>query len=296
MMTLELVINHMSDMVFVMSVDEHGVFRYKRMNSAAMKGSGLNTYAYGATFQDVVHPDEARVLNAYYQQAVQQQRPVSFILNHEGQVGETMLNAVVGDNGRISHVVGIVRDITARFQEEERFREQALHDSLTGLLNRRGLDQKLDTAFQQARATAAATCLLMIDVDALKFVNDGYGHVIGDLYLQDVALRIRSAVRTEDSVVRFGGDEFLVIANVAQKADVVILADRILHVLSQPWLHEQLALKMSVSIGIAAYPIHGVKAMEVIQAADHALYEAKHQGGDRYTFADLSFSSAGWSD
>lgn len=93
-------------------------------------------------------------------------------------------------------------------KEEEQFRQQALHDSLPGLFNRRGLEQKLDLAFKQARATATVSCLLMIDVDALKYVNDRYGHVIGDSYLRDVAARVRKAVRAEDSVIRFGGDEF----------------------------------------------------------------------------------------
>lgn len=84
----------MSDMVFLMAVGEDGLCRYEKMNAAAMKGSGLNDYAYRATFRDVVQADEAEILQAHYQRALRSNRPVPFTLDHNGQVGETILNVI----------------------------------------------------------------------------------------------------------------------------------------------------------------------------------------------------------
>ncbi len=283
--TLDLVLNQMTDMVFIMSADAGHVFRYAKMNPPAMSASGLSPYEYGATFHDVVEPGEADFLHAQYLKAVELRRPVSFVLNHGGQIGESVLNPIISRDGHCTHVMGTVRDITERYRREEALMQQALHDSLTGMLNRRGLEDGLRHMFREARRKATSVCLVMVDVDHLKEVNDTFGHVMGDLYIGVVAKRIQSTVRTEDMVARVGGDEFLVGAHIVNQEDVILLTDRILMAFSEPWVHDGLRLNMSVSIGVACYPLNGDTALEVVKAADQALYKAKYQGGQRYEFA-----------
>lgn len=285
-LTLDVVLNHMSDMVFIMAANSEQEFRYAKMNSSAMSASGLSSYAYGATFHDVVEPNEADVLYAQYLRAFRSRRSVSFLLDHEGQIGESVLSPIIAPDGHCTHVIGIVRDITERYRREETLIQQALHDSLTGMLNRHGLENGLKGSFREARRTATLVSLLMVDIDHLKEVNDTFGHVIGDLYIRDAAKRLHSALRTEDLVARVGGDEFLVAANIVNQADIVILAERILTAFAAPWPHEDINLNMSVSIGVAFYPLNGATAWDVITAADHALYKAKHAGGQRYEFAE----------
>lgn len=282
---LEQLIAQMTDMMFVMNVDTAGEFRYALMNPAAMRSSGLNQYAYGATFQDVVAPDEAAQLYAEYLRAKTLGRPVSFILNHNGQIGESILNLVFSPNGQCTHVLGTVRDITDRYQQEQQLRHQAHRDALTGLLNRRGLENGLNRMFTDAHRSSTFTSVFIVDVDNLKQVNDVYGHIVGDLYLRDVAERIRLAVRMDDLVSRFGGDEFLVVANVVDQLEIPLIAERILEAFEAPWPHRDVVITMSVSIGAATYPLNGTTPWEIIQAADKALYLAKNQGGGRYQFA-----------
>jgi len=93
---LDLILTQMSDMLFVMTVDSNREFRYARMNPAAMRASGLNEDTYGAVFHDVVVPTEADFLHAQYSRALRLHKPVTFILNHESQIGESILNPIIG--------------------------------------------------------------------------------------------------------------------------------------------------------------------------------------------------------
>ena len=284
LITSDTILDHMSDLLFVMSVDPNRQFRYSRMNRAAMKETGLNEYAYGATFQDVVTADEAEILQSEYTKAYHLRRPVVLVMNHDGHIGESLLNPVLGPNHRVTHIVTTVRDITDRYTREEQLTRQANQDALTGLLNRRGLVNELEKRAAEFRALSCVYSVFLVDVDDFKHVNDTYGHMIGDLYLQHVAKRLELAMRAEDLVSRFGGDEFIVLAKTTDAVDMEIIARRIQQSFDAPWVHHQFAIHTHLSIGIAAYPIDGVTIWDVVEAADRALYEAKHAGGSRYVF------------
>lgn len=161
-----------------------------------------------------------------------------------------------------------------------------MRDPLTGLLNRRYLDSRLDEEIQRARRSGLPLSLLMIDLDNFKHVNDSYGHIVGDQVLRHVSALVVSMVRVSDMVVRYGGEEFLVIAPDSALEDATHLGDRLLHHLRNhevPLPNGQ-PLKVTASIGAASLD-DGDNQMSFLRRADIALYEAKGQGRDRLCIA-----------
>jgi diguanylate cyclase (GGDEF)-like protein len=149
-------------------------------------------------------------------------------------------------------------------------------DSLTGLSNRRHLNQVLRTLADTASAESRHI-LLMIDLDRFKAINDALGHAAGDSLLCLVAQRLRRETREEDLLVRLGGDAFVIVLPNAERADA--LASRVVEMLSRPFLVEGQIANIGVSIGIACFPEHGPSADDLMRNADLALYAAKSAGG-----------------
>ncbi|MFN2616033.1 MAG: putative bifunctional diguanylate cyclase/phosphodiesterase [Thermoleophilaceae bacterium] len=153
---------------------------------------------------------------------------------------------------------------------------RALHDALTELPNRSLLRERLDSALAQARHEGLSVIVLMIDLDDFKSINDSLGHHYGDRLLVQVAARLSSAMREEDTLARLGGDEFAVVAEaVSDTAEADEIAERMLQALELPFELDTLSLEVRASIGVACYPEHGRYADELIQRADMALYRAK---------------------
>ena len=161
-----------------------------------------------------------------------------------------------------------------------------MRDPLTGLLNRRYLDSRLDEEIQRARRSGLPLSLLMIDLDHFKHINDSYGHIVGDQVLRHVSALVLNMVRVSDMVVRYGGEEFLVIAPDSALEDATHLGDRLLHHLRnyEVPLPNGEPLKVTASIGAAS--LHdGESQISFLRRADVALYEAKGQGRDRLCIA-----------
>jgi diguanylate cyclase (GGDEF)-like protein len=155
-------------------------------------------------------------------------------------------------------------------------RLQASHDALTGLANRMLLDDRLDRSIEHARRCKSKVGLVMIDLDHFKPVNDSYGHAAGDRLLVTVAARLREAVRTSDTVARYGGDEFvLVIENVHNREDVERAVASVRTRLAAPVVDGDLQLSLSASIGISVYPDDAIDASTLLRRADEAMYAAK---------------------
>lgn len=177
---------------------------------------------------------------------------------------------------------GMVRtftDITERKSAEEAIRRAATHDPLTGLANRALFQSRLEEALANAEARRSGVGLLLLDLDDFKDVNDTLGHAVGDLLLQETALRLSSLVRKNDTVARLGGDEFAVIfAEISQVSDASTRASAIVEALRAPFFHEGRELSVAASIGVAAFPEHHRAPVELMKDADIALYRAKEQG------------------
>ena len=187
--------------------------------------------------------------------------------------------------GNISHYIASFTDITERKQAEAHISKLAYHDTLTGLLNRFSLNSQLEQVLAMAHRDHRALAVIFLDMDRFKAINDTLGHAVGDELLITVAKRLRENVRDSDIVARLGGDEFVVVLTEVEDATAVArLADKILHVLAQPYLIGKNALHSAASIGLAFYPDDGEDGETLMKNADTAMYHAKSQGRNNIQF------------
>ena len=184
----------------------------------------------------------------------------------------------------------MVRDITEQKRMEERLRQEARHDSLTGLSNRSDFNRCLEQSFQQFKQDAhAAFAVLFLDLDRFKFVNDSLGHKIGDLLLINIARRLQACVRPGDLVARLGGDEFtILLENVKGATFATSMSDRILKKLQSPFHLEGHQVSITASIGIVVSSEKHVAAEDILRDADITMYSAKTAGKNRTLVFDAS--------
>lgn len=182
-------------------------------------------------------------------------------------------------DGRIAGIIGVSRDITERLATEENLRWSATHDSLTGLPNRRLLQEELTAAIAEAQRSETIVAVMQVDLDHFKYVNDSLGHDAGDALLTHVAERLRNVVRIEGIVARTGGDEFAIVLPGVESVDAArALAADVLETLRAPHVHDGHMLDCRASIGVGLYPVHGWTPEQLLKAADVALYRAKARG------------------
>jgi diguanylate cyclase (GGDEF)-like protein len=163
----------------------------------------------------------------------------------------------------------------------------ALYDVLTGLPNRKLINERLSQALAKARREKTQGALMFIDLDKFKPVNDDFGHSIGDLLLKDVARRLQDCMRETDTAARLGGDEFIVLLpRVEGKHGAMVAATKILHALNRPFDIAGNSFQISASIGVALYPDHGSDEKSLLRHADTAMYEAKNSGRNGVHFFD----------
>ncbi|MFO7577630.1 MAG: EAL domain-containing protein [Pelovirga sp.] len=181
--------------------------------------------------------------------------------------------------------LGHARNISERKSFEAQISHQAYHDPLTRLPNRLLFADRVALALAHAKRNQSKFALIFMDLDRFKQINDSCGHVIGDRVLQLVAERILAAIRSEDTLSRFGGDEFsLLLGDVAEPRDVTAVADKILAALRLPLPVGDRVLHLSGSLGIAIYPDNGTSLEDLLHCADVAMYQAKQTGRDGYSF------------
>ncbi|WP_052370336.1 diguanylate cyclase domain-containing protein [Chromobacterium haemolyticum] len=195
--------------------------------------------------------------------------------------------SVVRDvEGRVSHYVLAISDISAIRAAEAHIHFLAYHDQLTGLGNRHFLQVELEKEIIRAKRRNECIALLFIDLDGFKAVNDGWGHEAGDALLVAMAERLRQHVRGEDLVVRLGGDEFLVVAPGLDREEACgVMVRRLLSVLAQPVALDGGECSVSASIGVAFFPENGGDLGGLLHAADRAMYEAKRAGKNEFRMA-----------
>ncbi|MDQ6800806.1 MAG: EAL domain-containing protein [Acidobacteriota bacterium] len=179
----------------------------------------------------------------------------------------------------VDEFISVSRDITERKIVEEQIEHQAYHDALTGLPNRRLFRDRLTIALAHARRMDTPLAVVFLDLDRFKDVNDSLGHSFGDELLKAIAIRLKTALRQEDSIARMGGDEFtILIANLKTPNDAAKIAQKILEVVAQPLRIEGTEVFITTSVGIALFPSDGDTAEALLKNADHAMYRAKEAG------------------
>jgi len=177
------------------------------------------------------------------------------------------------------HYTVLFRNVSEQYEAEKLIRHMAWHDSLTGLANRNLLSERLDEALKLARRLEKKVAVMILDLDKFKPVNDLHGHATGDKLLKVVAERLIKCAREVDTVARLGGDEFaIVFTNIEDDANIITIADRIIHSIQQPLEIDGNVIQIGTSIGISFFPGDSDTPTELIRMADVALYQAKEDG------------------
>lgn len=197
---------------------------------------------------------------------------------------ETLVRPVFNDDGNVIHLQTASRDVTETMRMRKQLQHDALHDSLTGLPNRKLLQDRLEVALHRAhRHRHYRFAVLFLDVDRFKVVNDSLGHLIGDELLIEMASRLRSVARPADLAARLGGDEFILLMDdVADLSEVIHLTETVLASLREPLHLSSQEVFTTVSVGIVMGDSTYTNASELLRDADIAMYRAKHKGRDSY--------------
>jgi len=208
-------------------------------------------------------------------------RPVQQITTAFREIGEPMSKPLVMSSfiSEIEQLIFALRKVRVLFSDNEKLKEQhkedSLHDALTGLPNRRLFEDRGQLAIAQASREQHEVVLLLIDLDKFKTVNDTFGHDVGDDLLCQITKRLKQNIRSYNTLARWGGDEFLMLAPNLHKENYEDLISQITDVFKEPFIIDNQEHSMNVSIGLAAFPRDGVSLKDLLIAADIAMYEAK---------------------
>ena len=196
------------------------------------------------------------------------------------------------DNNNPIRFVGFNTDVTKLIRQQEELLDQkeilqyqASHDELTGLANRVLFVDRLEQGIEKARRNKDKMALLFIDLDHFKEINDSLGHKMGDKILNAVTRRLQKAIRAEDTLARFGGDEFtILIEGLKNEQDASLLAEKILDALVKSFIIDEHELYIGSSIGISIYPDNGKNTSDLLKNADAAMYKAKSEGRNNFQY------------
>jgi diguanylate cyclase (GGDEF)-like protein/PAS domain S-box-containing protein len=197
----------------------------------------------------------------------------------------TTIVAVADANHDLSHYVLVLTDLSAVRSAEKKLQYLAHHDPLTDLPNRLLTIERLQQALLRGKRHCESVAVLFIDLDHFKWINDSLGHNAGDTLLQSVAARMKTCLRTDDTIGRLGGDEFLVVLDPVDDAqNVALVAQKLIGAIGQPLTIEHNTVDVTCSIGISLFPHDGELSESLIRAADTAMYVAKERGRNCYEF------------
>lgn len=259
----------------------------------------------GRSAFDLIHPDDHLPIRSAIEEMLE--RPDAFVSaqyrarHRDGSwrwihsVGRNLLH-----QPDIDGLVINSRDITAekraeeqRRQAEEHLRWQTYHDALTGLPNRVLFHEQLTRILSGVTRREAGTAVLYLDLDSFKYVNDTLGHTAGDSLVLEVALRLGSCLRPEDTLVRMSGDEFAVLApRLKQSEDGARIAQRLREALRPPFQINEREIFVTASIGVSMFPGDGVSVPDLLRHAETAMYWAKEAGGDAFHLYNSSMDLA----
>ncbi|MFC4159912.1 bifunctional diguanylate cyclase/phosphodiesterase [Chitinimonas lacunae] len=198
---------------------------------------------------------------------------------------EARLIAHRGIDGQVASLRGVLHDVTEMHLNERHIRKLALYDGLTGLPNRMLLDDLLHQAISRARRNNTKVGLGFIDLDHFKQINDAFGHHAGDKTLVIIAKQLKSVLREEDVLARWGGDEFVVLLpDLPDQSALVSIAERLREIARQGVLLDGIETRPTISIGIAVFPDNAENGDELMSAADSTMYHAKSAGRNNVQF------------
>jgi len=171
-------------------------------------------------------------------------------------------------------------------KSEQKYKDLATRDTLTGILNRFAFEEELKRIISNSKRTNTKFALLFLDLDYFKDVNDTYGHDIGDKLLQEVSCRVLSNIRVEDVFARIGGDEFILILTNIKNDTLEQLVEKAITLFRKPWIIENIKLNVTTSIGVTIFPDHADSEIKLMKKADIAMYKSKEAGRNKVMYFD----------
>lgn len=295
---LQQVINGVSDPIMMIN-SEHSIRLMNEAARATASATDLNLdspkcYAVSHHFDQPCHGSS---YPCPLQQVLETGKTVKVVHDHPDAEGtirtmELLANPIFDKEGNVTGIIESGRDITDYLhvveqlkKNEHRLDHIAHHDFLTGTPNRLLFVDRLQHAIVKAKRNRSMVALLFIDLDRFKQINDSFGHPAGDHVLKEVAIRLQSTIREEDTIARIGGDEFTIILDELEHTNSIrTVAQKLLGTFKQGFKIQQKELFLSGSIGISIYPQDGNDANTLIRNADSAMYRAKEQGRNSYSF------------
>ena len=274
--------------------------RFMNVNQALCRIVGYESDELTSkTYMDITHPDDLHIDDYHVQQLlsgeVKSYQLEKRYVQKDGQVVWVQLTASLfrGENHVPLYFIAQIEDVTERKLWQEEVQKQAFFDALTNLPNRRMLLNRLHQAISQAERYSRPMAVLFIDLDHFKEINDTMGHDAGDIILKEVAERLSVCVRTHDTVSRQGGDEFVIIlTEITDAEDAIIVAEKILHALTEPIRINDAQVIIGSSIGIATRSSKDkVSSDEIMKRADTAMYMAKTSGRNGYKLYQKNYDS-----
>jgi diguanylate cyclase (GGDEF)-like protein/PAS domain S-box-containing protein len=259
---------------------------------APMFGLPLGTKPSYALFCNAVHPDDRAHVRENEIACVErkQKHDVEYRViwpNHSIHWLHETGNLLRDETDKVQRMIGVVRDITEQKENEQRYRHLAFHDPLTGLPNRGLFEQRLHLAIKRAVRHGAATGLIFIDLCKFKAINDTFGHLVGDKVLVVLGERLKAAVRSTDTVARYGGDEFVVILeSIKDVKEICALAQKLIERMTLPMTIDNHVHNIGVNLGASINPGIANDAESLIHSADMAMYNAKIQGENNFKLAE----------
>lgn len=241
-------------------------------------------------WQQQIHEDDRALVQIFFETLLPgQSQQIRFRIYHQN--GEIRwLSSRIYHHPKLSLFIGITSDITAPKAQSEEIAFLAYHDPLTMLPNRAKLKIELDSRLENG--TSAPFALMFLDLDNFKNINDTLGHKIGDAILVEVSDRLKNTLGKYDFSARFGGDEFVILLQDADTANVDAAAKRLIQAFKEPFKLNETDYFLSSSIGIVLYPEDAQNAEDLIKHADTAMYEAKNKGKNQFVYYHSSMERA----
>ncbi|WP_102706305.1 EAL domain-containing protein [Terribacillus saccharophilus] len=280
-----LIAENMTDLLCI--IDWDGYFKYASPSHVTVLGFPAVAYE-GKYAGDFMHRDDRKKVREQLDEMVATQKGTVLKFRFKNIRGdwiwlEGKANPIFDENGVFNHFLVVSRDITERLDLEKKLTYMAYHDTLTGLPNRRLFKEKLDQALEETKQTKKKVAVMYLDLDNFKYINDTFGHDVGDELLNQFAQRVKECLRDEDVLSRQGGDEFtILLPAIEEEQDAIRIAENIRASFQRAWNIGRNLFKTTSSIGIAFYPAHGKKGYELMRSADTALYQAKKDGKNIY--------------